>query len=277
MGCRSSGVPIGVPMIGVPSASRLERRRPPPLTIARPRGEPLPTIRRVRVYEMDEDEDETDASSEVADEVVGSPSKSAPEASTSPRRDPPPPPPKPTHAPGSVEEALATIEAEDAERVARKGRSKGKGKAKGKAKGKSVRWADRADGADGRTERTERLRRDRDRRWFARRRRRVSRRRCGRCSGTTCERSIGARWVARRTGRVKMKGCNNSSRASEVDERRNDSFFAARTISRRLDTCRARLIGKRWMSVGRLDGVGMRTCVMVRGIRSRARRRNPRP
>lgn len=141
-------MPIGVPMIGVPSASRLERRRPPPLTIARPRGEPLPTIRRVRVYEMNEDEDETDASSEVADEVVGSPSKSAPEASTSPRPDPPPPPPKPTHAPGSVEEALATIEAEDAERVARKGRSKGKGKAKGKAKGKSVRWADRADGAD---------------------------------------------------------------------------------------------------------------------------------
>ena len=65
------------------------------------------------------------------------------------------------HAPGSVEEALAAIEAEDAERVARRGRSKGKGKTKGTAKGtravedggeverrregnKSVRWADQA-------------------------------------------------------------------------------------------------------------------------------------
>ena len=159
------------------------------------------------------------------------------------------------------------------ERDVRKEKGRRKGRRKGSRCGGRTERTERT----GRTERTERLRRDRDRRWFARRRRRVSRRRCGRCSGTTCERSVGARWVARRTGRVKMKGCNNSSRASEVDERRNDSFFAARTISRRLDTCRARLIGKRWMSVGRLDGVGMRTCVMVRGIRSRARRRNPRP
>ena len=170
-----NGVPSGVPSVAS-SPSRRERRRPPPLTIEHPRGEPLPRIRRVRVYEVDESEDEDDTP-EVAGEVAGSPSKSAPsksvpeasapeasaKAPASARRVPPPPAPKPTHAPGSVEEALAAIEAEDAERVARKGRSKGKGKTKGTAKrtravedggkverrreGKSVRWADQADRA----------------------------------------------------------------------------------------------------------------------------------
>lgn len=163
-------MPSGAPSVAS-SPSRRERRRPPPLTIEHPRGEPLPRIRRVRVYEVDESEDEDDTP-EVADEAECSPSKSAPsksapeasaKAPASARRVPPPPAPKPTHAPGSVEEALAAIEAEDAERVARKGRSKGKGKTKGTAKrtravedggkverrreGKSVRWADRADRA----------------------------------------------------------------------------------------------------------------------------------